>query len=97
MKQEIKIGNVYTGTGSVGMSKYKHITGTLIEYNPQHDTAVLRDEKGRVHEVIYKTLELVGLHTGNIDRWKKNPYKDVFPVWYEIKDAITKRIKDKTE
>lgn len=72
MKQEIKIGNVYTGTGSVGMSKDRQITGELTEYNAQYDMAILKDNKGQVHEVIYNSLELVGLHTGNIDRWENN-------------------------
>lgn len=58
MKQEIKIGNTYTGLGTVGVSKDVNVIGVLIDFNPQHDVATLKDERGRVHEVIYKTLEL---------------------------------------
>lgn len=54
---EITLGDICTGTGSVGMSKDKYIVGELIEANPYTNSAILKDGRGRVHEVIYRSLK----------------------------------------
>lgn len=54
--KEIKVGTIYTGTGTCGMSNNMSITGVLKEMTPHHDEALLEDFFGRVHSVSYKSL-----------------------------------------
>jgi hypothetical protein len=64
LKQQLKILNipvvtnlVFSGIGYCGMSKDMIVKGKLTEANKQHDHAILTDERGMPHAVIYKTLK----------------------------------------
>lgn len=53
------INSEYQAIGTCGMSKDVLVKGKLIEVNRADCSAILKDSKGRLHEVNFRTLELI--------------------------------------
>jgi hypothetical protein len=59
MNQNLTKGSLYTGLGYCGIGEGKTITGKLLEWNHQHDHAILEEKEGMIYAVIFKTLKEV--------------------------------------